>query len=50
MRDHAAAAEDELMNLSERIERAEEVWRDVQASPSRRLRKPLRALKNGLDP
>jgi hypothetical protein len=27
----------------------DQVWRDVQASPSRRLRKPLRALKNGLD-
>jgi SAM-dependent methyltransferase len=36
----------ELRVLRERVERADHLWRDVQASPSWRLTKPLRSFKN----
>ena len=46
LREQEEAREDEVRILRERIERADRVWRDVQASPSWRLTRPLRALKS----
>jgi SAM-dependent methyltransferase len=45
-RAHEDARDDEIRVLSERIERADRMWREVQASPSWRLTKPLRTLKH----
>lgn len=49
LRELEAERAEEVRILSERIERADRVWRDVQASPSWRLTAPLRALKRLLN-
>ena len=46
LREQEEEREDEVRVLRERVERADRVWRDVQASPSWRLTRPLRALKS----